>query len=444
MPENIEVTAATPAINTPVILRGPWLFMARAGWVCVALLIFVTFAAFASRGMRLLLLEKDISDSYGSLARLMSYAAYTRIVLAARYTILAAYLLTAVFIFWRRSRDAMGLLTSLVLLTLPVMADLGGVALTPSTTVDRGVMDSILVWYWPLAVLGSVALLVFLNVFPTGRFPAPWARRLFLLGAAWQVGLTSILIVINNIGVEGWETLLWPLWIAGIVGFIGLSIGSQVYRYRRVSGPVERQQTRWVIASLTLTLVWLLAVSGQSPFRSYDPWAGPWSLFKIFGTVIVLALLPLSVARAILRYHLWDIDVIVRKTLVYTLLTGFLALVYLSSIVALQGVFSRLTGQDSTLATILSTLLIAALFLPVRRSVQEFIDRRFYRRKYDAAKVLEGFAATARDETDLDRLTAELVRVIQETMEPEHVSIWLMPPAAPRPMRADIPDVAQP
>ena len=102
-------------------------------------------------------------------------------------------------------------------------------------------------------------------------------------------------------------------------------------------------------------------------------------------------------------------------------------LVYLISIVVLQGIFSRLTGQDSTLATILSTLLIAVLFLPVRRRVQTLIDRRFYRRKYDAAKVLEGFAATARDETDLDRLTAELARVIQETMEPESVSVWLMP-----------------
>ncbi len=141
----------------------------------------------------------------------------------------------------------------------------------------------------------------------------------------------------------------------------------------------------------------------------------------------MLALLPLSIARAILRYHLWDVDIIVRKTLVYTLLTGFLLLVYLTSIVVLQGILSRLTGQDSTLATILSTLLIAVLFLPVRRRVQTLIDRRFYRRKYDAAKVLQGFAATARDETDLDRLTAELARVIQETMEPESVSVWLMP-----------------
>ncbi len=145
----------------------------------------------------------------------------------------------------------------------------------------------------------------------------------------------------------------------------------------------------------------------------------------IFGTVIVAALPPLAIARAIVSHHLWDIDVIIRKTLVYTLLTGFLALVYLGSILGLQGVFRRLTGQDSTLATILSTLLIAALFLPVRRRIQALIDRRFYRRKYNAQKTLEQFALTARDETDLDRLTAELLRVIQETMQPETVSVWL-------------------
>jgi hypothetical protein len=119
------------------------------------------------------------------------------------------------------------------------------------------------------------------------------------------------------------------------------------------------------------------------------------------------------------------------------LLTGFLLLVYFTSIVVLQGVFSRITGQDSTLATILSTLLIAALFLPLRRRIQSVIDRRFYRRKYDAQKTLEQFAHTARDETDLDRLTAELLRVIQETMEPEFVSIWLKPTAGHGPQTAD-------
>ena len=222
-----------------------------------------------------------------------------------------------------------------------------------------------------------------------------------------------------------WSETLGPPASALLLGLLALGIVSQVYRYLRVSGPVERQQTRWVLAAVAITLVWVMMVVNLDPFRSYDPWAGPWALFKLFGTVAVAALLPLSLAWSIVSQHLWNIDVIIRKTLVYTLLTGFLVLVYLGSVVALQGVFTRLTGQDSTLATILSTLLIAALFMPVRRRVQALIDRRFYRRKYDAQKTLEQFAATARDETDLDRLTAELVRVIQETMQPESVSVWL-------------------
>ncbi|MBP6016907.1 MAG: hypothetical protein KA586_09315 [Candidatus Promineofilum sp.] len=423
-PQIPEAASATAAANRPVILRGLWLFAARAVWVLLALLTLTILAILATRSTRLLLLEDDISDGYAALAGLMNYAIYIRIVLAARYVTLAAYLLTAVFIFWRKSDDLMGLITSLVLLVLPLVFNLGGLVPDPNLTAYRGEIDTILGLSWLLALISFPALFFFLNVFPTGRFPTRWARRLLVAG----MGLLVVLLIANMFMGQRESALLALLAllaVGAVAGMLVSSLAAQIYRYRHISGPVERQQIRWVFTSLSLVLFWFATFYNQSPFRSYETWSGPWALFKIFGTVVILALLPLSITRAILRYHLWDIDVIVRKTLVYAVLTGSLILVYFTSIVVLQGAFSRLTGQDSTLATILSTLLIAALFLPLRRSVQDLIDRRFYRRKYDAAKVLEGFAATARDETDLEKLTAELLRVIQETMEPEHVSVWL-------------------
>jgi len=151
--------------------------------------------------------------------------------------------------------------------------------------------------------------------------------------------------------------------------------------------------------------------------------------YTFIGYLAVL-LIPASIGIAVLRHHLFDVDLVINRTLVYGALTVSLGLVYFGSIVVLQGLFRALTGGESQLAVVASTLAIAALFNPLRQRIQGFIDRSFYRRKYDAAKTLAAFSAKLRDETDLERLSDELVSVVQETMQPKHASLWLHPDPA--------------
>ncbi|MBP6016909.1 MAG: hypothetical protein KA586_09325 [Candidatus Promineofilum sp.] len=340
--------------------------------------------------------------------------------------IIFIHYLVAGLVFWRLPRSWFGLLTAFVIL-------LTGSAAMEDATQVAGLVDSLGPVVRLVLDLGALVWPMFpvwLYLFPDGRAVPRWARW----PIAILMGVFALFMIVALLDTAG---LLPPaLWQAVVAlnertsfvlvlvlpGLV-LALVSQIYRYWRVSGPVERQQTKWFLFGLTL-FVALFPLSGLT-----------YRIDAISGSV-GLTIIPIAIAIALLRYRLWDIDVVIRRTAGYAVLTGLLALVYFGSIIVLQRLLAPMTG-DSTLATILSTLLIAALFLPLRRRVQDLIDRRFYRRKYDAAKVLEGFAATARDETDLDQLTAELVHVIQQTMEPEHVSIWLKPIDDHRPMTAD-------
>ncbi len=269
-------------------------------------------------------------------------------------------------------------------------------------------------------------------LFPDGRFVPGWMK--------WVAPPLLIAVIAGSVVVWMAGGVALPvtatiLEVAPIVLALVSGLASQIYRYITVSSPRERRQTRGVIFSFFCFVLVLMGSAVLAPNTVSQ--AAPPTSYDLIATMVIYPLASLAVlgliatiTLSVLRYRLWDIDVIIRRTTSYALITGLLALVYFGSVVVLQRVFTGVTGQTSTIAIVLSTLLIAALFLPLRQRVQELIDRRFFRSKYDAEKTLEAFAATVRDETDLDALTAELVRVIEETMQPEHVSIWLAPEAA--------------
>ncbi len=219
---------------------------------------------------------------------------------------------------------------------------------------------------------------------------------------------------------------------------------SLILRYRRSGGEV-RQQIKWIAFAASLVgLVYLISLISEILFAPETLAVGddaPPLWVEIQRNMLMLSYAGVSVAVgfAVLKYRLYNIDLLINRTLVYGTLTASLVAVYIGGVTATQTIFGALTGQamQSQLAIVVSTLVIAALFNPLRRRIQRFIDRRFYRREYDAAKTLEAFSARLRDETDLDALSGDLVGVVRETMQPAHVSLWLRPEASPKGAQAD-------
>jgi hypothetical protein len=322
-----------------------------------------------------------------------------------------AFLGAGLLILWRKSNDWFGLYLGFVFAFVPALTMLGPlVPLVPSLGVARDI-GSATSWQF---------FFVAFYVFPSGAFVPRWTR--------WLVPVWVGLCIVSIAFEYAWQGAT-PGWVTpAYLGLVLIAVASQVYRYFWSSNAVERQQTKWVVVSLAILVASMLAVFGSASTVPTDGTLGIALVLHLAQLVIVnliFGLVPVFIAIAILRYRLWDIDVIIRRTLIYSVLSALLVLAYLGSVLVLQPLLTGLTGQGSVLATVLSTLLIAALAAPLRRWVQGAIDKRFYRRKYDAARTLAAFGAQARDETDLGRLSERLREVVEATMQPESVGLWL-------------------
>jgi hypothetical protein len=346
--------------------------------------------------------------------------------------IFAAFAVTGALIIARQPRNVVGWLLMIeasLVFFWPLDTYFGSLTEAP---VDPSILTYLGLWLYGWGWLWYIFPLLFIPLFfPTGRPPSPRWRWVVVLG----LGLCAFFILFstfmedflnpnetwlapNPIGFLPADSFPDSLWLVLLLSFAILCVASLFVRYRRAKR-AERQQIKWLLyaAALFLVLYSIDLVLGGSN--------------DLVGTLrgFVVVLLPSAIAIAILRYRLYDIDIIIRKTAVYAVLTALLALVYFGVIVVLQSIFESVSGEQSPISIVISTLVIAALFAPLRRRVQGFIDRRFYRRRYDSEKTLAAFGQFVRDETDLEALAAELLRVTEETMQPEQVFIWLKQPA---------------
>jgi hypothetical protein len=292
-------------------------------------------------------------------------------------------------------------------------------------------------WLWFLLIFVPLSLLLLL--FPDGRLPSPrwrpvaWGVALGtaggVVGTALKAGpLVDFPQIANPYGVD--TPVVGMVGVAGSIVATGSMVAcavSLIVRLRR-AGSEQRQQIKWLAYGGTVM------VGGVCAGGLAIPWNVPVSI--VIMSVSLLGL-PVFTGIAIVRHHLYDIDILINRTLVYATLTATLTLVYFGGVAGLQRLLSPVMGEGNGLAVVASTLLIAALFNPLRRRIQAFIDRRFYRKKYDARKTLEGFSARLRDETDLKALNDELVGVVRETMQPAHVSLWLRPETTSKGQQTD-------
>ncbi len=344
------------------------------------------------------------------------------------------FLLIGALIIWRRANTWMGLFVSFLLI------DFGSLGLSFAHTGVLNASSNPLFIFLNIAsilpmILYYPCLSFFFSTFPDGRFVPRWSWALIGLWVVntffWVVGGFA---PDSPFWIANWPPLLEAGWLSVVFGG---SACVQLYRYLRVASPVQRQQIKWLLYGfvpvvvlpivLTLYMTFVPALNKPGAFLVNTP--------NSFLLIVTLPLyrfyylpVPFCIGIALLRYRLWDIDRVINRTLVYGLLTAILLVVYLLLVFAGQALLSSLLGQSNAVVLVGSTLIVAALFQPLRQRIQRIVDRRFYRSKYDAATIVAAFSATLRQEVDLDQVREQLLAVVQETMQPAHISLWLRRP----------------
>jgi len=412
---------------SPVIYR-----LAQAAWILVAAfavtVFLLDFPPYYHHALTVTNTDGFITHNahrwrIGLSALGLSTSFYGAYLVSIQLIVAISVVLTGVIIFLRRSRDRLALFLSATLVVAGTML--------PGPAWEVGQVYPVLSEVAPfVAILSILALGALTCVFPDGKFTPRWTR--------WSVA-AWLIILLGRTFLPGTpiDIATWPLVLAVIVvlPLVATCVVAPVYRYRRVSDWQQRQQTKWVMAGIVLVIVCLaIDLTTRQIFPGLvrsDVNAVLYDLATITLFGIGFSLLPVSVGIAIFRYHLWDIDTLINRALVYGSLTVSLGALYVAGVIGVQALLRVLTGQSSELAVAVVTLAIAALFNPWRHRLQRFIDQRFYRRKYDAHRTLAEFQSKLRDGVDLDELTDEVVAVVADTMQPDRVALWLANPGNP-------------
>ncbi len=424
-----QTSGSRPVVSNTATTRlsGSWLHMARAVWLALVVpslgLFVVGLPVYYQQLQRAQvcgpgacltggLSVKDLQDLVSHGFSVSEYAAVLTIFIA----IIAAIWCAADFLlFWRSSDDWLARLSAFFLVML-------GITLTGNSLVALALTSPVLdVPFGLVNFLAQVSFGGFFLFFPNGRLVPRWMGLILLLNIIYAFcGNFPSPISPFNANWPGWLTL--PIYLV----LYGPIIFSQIYRYRRVSTPTQRQQTKWVVFGVTVfvgVFIGLLLISSIPSLYNSLLLNEVWTLTLPIASLAI----PLSIGFSILRYRLYDIDVLINRTLVYGTLTISLALVYVGLVIGLGSLVRLFTGQlaQSPVVIVASTLAIAALFQPLRQRIQAIIDHRFYRRKYDAARTVAAFSATLRNEVELTQISEHLVAVVRETMQPERISLWL-------------------